>query len=380
MKTTKICMNAMVKNEANTITRMLESCAPYIDYWVVQDNGSTDGTQDIIRNFFAEKNIPGFLYETDWQYPGWNRDHTIQQALSADHGCDWILRMDADEQLIVSEDFDWSILNDTSVTSWNIPADAGDSMYFRTWMWNSKLPWFFAHDKRHECIHLPNVGENFQRVPLPIGFKQLITNDGMTWFKPMKFLNDALELELDKVVSNKVLEDNYHLWYIGKSYSDSYGDSTQFPFGIHHSREYARRAIFYFEMYLNQTHDWYNNQSKQPKFIDDMGFYALHLIGKAYAFLGEYNKSIQHYEYAHTFNPDRNENILDIVELYERLGENEKALSWCMAGLSESRTNPFPKWSFMIENKAYWNTGTYVKDLKTRLESKVKQQYAEPAV
>lgn len=379
MKKTRICMNAMVKNEANTITRMLESCAPHIDYWVVQDNGSTDGTQEIIRNFFAEKNIPGFLYEVDWQYPGWNRDHTLQQALKADHNCDWILRMDADEQLVVAEDFDWSILDDTSVTSWNIPADAGDSMYFRTWLWNAKLPWFFAHDKRHECIHLPEVGENFQRLPLPIGFKQLITNDGMTWFKPMKFLNDALELELDKVISNKVLEDNYHLWYIGKSYSDSYGDSTQFPFGIHHSKEYARRAIFYFEMYLNQTHDWYNNVSKQPKYIDDMGFYALYLMGKAYSFLGENDKAIQHYEYAHTFNPDRNENILDIVELYERLGDNQKALSWCIAGLGENRPNPFPKWAFMIENKAYANTGTHVKELKNRLELKVKQEYSEPA-
>ena len=61
-KKTKIVMNAMVANEARTITRMLESVYPYIDYWVVQDNGSVDGTQDIIRKFFEEKNIPGFLY------------------------------------------------------------------------------------------------------------------------------------------------------------------------------------------------------------------------------------------------------------------------------------------------------------------------------
>jgi len=38
-KKAKIVMNAMVANEARTITRMLESVYPYIDYWVVQDNG-----------------------------------------------------------------------------------------------------------------------------------------------------------------------------------------------------------------------------------------------------------------------------------------------------------------------------------------------------
>ena len=105
-KTTKICLNAMVANEARTITRMLDSCYQYIDYWVIQDNGSTDGTQDIIREYFKEKNIPGFLYEIEWQYPGWNRDHTLQECLKADHGCDWILRMDADERLEVEEDFE----------------------------------------------------------------------------------------------------------------------------------------------------------------------------------------------------------------------------------------------------------------------------------
>ena len=99
-------LNAMVANEARTITRMLESVYQYIDYWVIQDNGSKDGTQDIIRNFFEEKGIPGFLYETEWLFPGFNRDHALQECLKADHGCDWILRMDADERLEVDADFD----------------------------------------------------------------------------------------------------------------------------------------------------------------------------------------------------------------------------------------------------------------------------------
>ena len=58
--TAKFCFNTMVNNESHVIERMLESVYPYIDYWVIQDNGSTDGTQDIIKNFFNEKGIPGF--------------------------------------------------------------------------------------------------------------------------------------------------------------------------------------------------------------------------------------------------------------------------------------------------------------------------------
>ncbi len=58
-KKTKICLNSMVGNEANTITRMLESVAPYIDYYVIQCNGKEDNTKEIIDNFFQEKGIPG---------------------------------------------------------------------------------------------------------------------------------------------------------------------------------------------------------------------------------------------------------------------------------------------------------------------------------
>jgi len=69
-KRTKIVLNAMVGSEAPTILRMLESTAPHIDYYVIQCNGKEDNTKEIIDNFFKEKGIPGFTYETDWNYPG----------------------------------------------------------------------------------------------------------------------------------------------------------------------------------------------------------------------------------------------------------------------------------------------------------------------
>jgi glycosyltransferase involved in cell wall biosynthesis len=162
-KKSKICMSTMVGNEAKTITRMLESVAPYIDYWVIQCNGQDD-TQKIVTEFFQQKNIPGFTYQIEWNFPGWNRDHLLQETLRADHGCDWILRMDADEKLHVDEDFDWSVLENTSVESYNITAEASNTRYFRTWFWNAKLPWFFQHDKRHETIHLPEMGNDAIRI------------------------------------------------------------------------------------------------------------------------------------------------------------------------------------------------------------------------
>ena len=50
-KTIGLCM--IVKNETNVIRQCLESTLPLVDYILVVDTGSTDGTQQMIRGFLA---------------------------------------------------------------------------------------------------------------------------------------------------------------------------------------------------------------------------------------------------------------------------------------------------------------------------------------
>ena len=370
-KKTKIVLNAMVGNEANTITRMLESTAPYIDYYVIQCNGKEDNTQEIIDNFFKDKGIPGFTYTIDWYYPAWNRDHTLQTCLKADHGCDWILRMDADERLHVDEDFDWSVLDDTSVDSYNLCAQNGDLRYFRTWFWNARRPWFFQHDKRHETIHLPEVGENFERRMMPLGFRHLVSQDGFTWAVPRKFLRDALELEIDKVVGDKVLEDYYHLWYIAKSYSDCYGNPNELAFGKMHSDEYARRSIWYYERFLHLTNDWDN--SKTAKKQDEMCYFALIMMAHAHKFIGNVETAIEHYKLSEQFSPMRNEHLLHLMFFLDELGRHQEALEVVNKMMQPERVNPFPGSSFLIEGRAYYNSGTLLSEMKEKLTKKLEE-------
>ena len=49
-----ICLNMIVKDESHIIKNTLEMlCTKFhFDYWVICDTGSTDGTQEIITNFF----------------------------------------------------------------------------------------------------------------------------------------------------------------------------------------------------------------------------------------------------------------------------------------------------------------------------------------
>jgi len=370
-KNTKICLNAMVGNEAKTITRMLESVAPHIDYYVIQCNGKEDNTNEIIETFFKEKGISGFTYFIEWNFPGYNRDHTLQEALKADHGCDWILRMDADERLAVDEDFDWSILDDTNVQSYNIVAEAYDTRYFRTWFWNAKLPWFFQHDKRHETIHLPEIGEDFERKNMPYGFRHLVSQDGFTWAVPRKFLRDALELEIDKVVGNTVLEDSYHLWYIAKSYSDCYGNPNELAFGKKHSDEYARRSIWYFERFFETVHQW--DGSGPATREDEMGYFALIMMSHAIWFIGDKEKALWYLDNAKQFAPERNEHFIYQNSYLEELGRYDEIIKNIDFMVQPDRKNPFPEKSFLIENRAYYDTSNFLIELRERIEKKTKE-------
>lgn len=95
-----ICWNAIVKNEAHIIERCMASMVNELNYWVVVDTGSTDGTQDIIRTFMAQHGIPGELIERPWVNFSHNRSEALQLA---EHKADYILFCDADMALQVND-------------------------------------------------------------------------------------------------------------------------------------------------------------------------------------------------------------------------------------------------------------------------------------
>jgi hypothetical protein len=353
MKNCKICLNVMVGNEAHVITRMLNSCYQYIDYWIIQCNG-TDNTQEIVENFFKEKNIPGYCYNTEWHYPGWNSDDLVKECFKHDHGCDWLLRVDADEQIQVDDDFDWTVLNDTSIQSWDVTAKTDGAIWARNRIWNAKFPWRFKHDKRHECIILPGCGpteEEFQRVILSPKFKHYIINDGKTWVNPTKFLTDAIELENQHVSGGTLLTDPYHFFYIGKSYNDCYGEDV-FPLGYEHQKEYARRCIFYCQQYV----DYMNH-------ANEMTYYAQYLVGNSYKFCQEYDKAIEAYSKCESLCSDRNEHLCGLSECYQILEDYETMFIYTSMLNQPNRKNPYPSRGFLIHNGAYYDTGGYVQYL-----------------
>lgn len=95
-----ICLNMIVKNESHVIERCLASVKNLIDYWIIVDTGSTDGTQEIIKKYLND--IPGELYESPFVDFSTNRNEAM--SLANDKG-DYLLFIDADDRLVIEEDF-----------------------------------------------------------------------------------------------------------------------------------------------------------------------------------------------------------------------------------------------------------------------------------
>jgi glycosyltransferase involved in cell wall biosynthesis len=130
-----ICLSMIVKNEADVITRCLASVLPLIDYWIICDTGSTDGTRDAIRNFFAEHGKPGELHERPWKDFAHNRSEAL--SLSRPHA-DYTLIIDADDVLELSPGFKMPSLKADSYT---IEIQHQELRYPRTQLVRAALPW-----------------------------------------------------------------------------------------------------------------------------------------------------------------------------------------------------------------------------------------------
>jgi glycosyltransferase involved in cell wall biosynthesis len=92
----------IVKNEAKVLPRLIRSVKDYIDYYVIVDTGSTDDTPALIRGEMAEHGIEGEVHERPWVNFGVNRQQALELALAANKA-DWLLFIDADEELGVSD-------------------------------------------------------------------------------------------------------------------------------------------------------------------------------------------------------------------------------------------------------------------------------------
>ena len=81
----------MVKNEADIIAATLAHTLTQVDHVIIADNGSTDGTHDIIASFDVQ-----LIDDPDPAYRQ-SQKMTVLAALAAEAGATWVVPIDADE-------------------------------------------------------------------------------------------------------------------------------------------------------------------------------------------------------------------------------------------------------------------------------------------
>jgi glycosyltransferase involved in cell wall biosynthesis len=199
-----ICLNMIVKNEAHVIKRCLASAKPLIDHWVIVDTGSTDGTQEIIKEFMKE--IPGELYERPWVNFGHNRTEALELARGKG---DYLLFIDADEEFSTEAHFKFPKLTEDSYL---MVIDHGGSRYFRRQLINNRLNWCWK-GVLHEYLDSP-----FAKTEGKIeGIHTIYRSEGARSLDPKKYEKDALVFE--KALLEEPDNERY-MFYLAQSYKD----------------------------------------------------------------------------------------------------------------------------------------------------------------
>ncbi|MER5727317.1 glycosyltransferase [Streptomyces sp. NPDC002138] len=131
-----VCLNMIVKDEAPTIRKCLDSLRPLIDTWVIVDTGSTDGTQDVIRDCFRD--LPGVLHERPWKGFGASRTEAIELARSR---ADYLLFIDADDEMQVEPGFR---MPDLTLDAYQVALHDGPIIHWRPALVSTRLPWRYV--------------------------------------------------------------------------------------------------------------------------------------------------------------------------------------------------------------------------------------------
>lgn len=217
----RICLNMIVKDESAVISRCLTSVLPIIDYWVIVDTGSTDGTQKIIKEFMEKNKIPGELHERPWVNFGHNRNEALK--LAKDKG-DYIFFIDADNTFEYETGFKLSNLDKDFYYA--TLSDAG-TRYGRISLIKNDLNWEWV-GVLHEAVCSPvaKTHATLEKVT------QLVRMDGSRSKDPKKYEKDAAVFEAALIEEPN---NSRYVFYLAQSYQDA----GNYPMAL---KNYEKRA------------------------------------------------------------------------------------------------------------------------------------------
>lgn len=262
-----LCM--IVKNEQENLPRCLESVKDIVDEMIIVDTGSTDETVKIAEEFGAKV----------FHFP-WNGSFSDARNVSLRNaGCDWILLMDADDELEKTQRQEVLSLADKN---------EADAYFFLTVSYLGEKP-------GNEVMNNLNV-------------RLLKNGKGYFFSSPIheQIYSNIMAINPNALILNKDIK-VYHYGYLNKNvlYQDK-----------------RNRNIGILEKELEQN----------PGYV-----FALFNLGNEYFAMGNYLKALEYYEASHEkFDPPQGYSsklILKLANCYMNLGRHDDALRTIDEGL-----------------------------------------------
>jgi glycosyltransferase involved in cell wall biosynthesis len=318
-------LSMIVKNESHVILRALSSISPIIDHWVIVDTGSTDGTQDIIKNFFKEKGIPGELIEIEWKDFSTSRNVALN---AIEPHADFGIWLDADEELIIEPSFDKQKMlskvdKDGNIFhSISIRTVYGKVDYTRKNIWKTNMK-FYWNGPIHELLSSPleTTGD------LGSGLHVIVRPEGSSWGNiKEKYLSHA-----------KILEE--------------YCSTTNDPRWVFYTAQSYRDASEW-----DKSIEWYTKRAQMKEGFYEEIFISRFMIAKLSEAAGKSkNECSILYQEAHGSDPNnlRGEAIKSLIQMYHRHQDWENSYVFSLYGLRYNRANPYPNRILFLDKGLY---------------------------
>jgi len=223
VKSIGLCM--IVKNEAHVIARCLDSARPLIDFVVVVDTGSTDGTPEVVSRYLAEKELPGEVVHEPWRDFAYNRNVAVRR-LREHLEIDYAMMLDADQILAYDADFVLErFKKKLRYDVYDLPLVNGREVVLVPRLAKNTLDIFFKSEL-HEYPVLLSCSSR-QRAK---GIRVIEMGDGGRSRNPDKYRDDAALLEKLLLKETEPQLVARHKYYLGESYRQCGEDEKAIQF------------------------------------------------------------------------------------------------------------------------------------------------------
>ena len=292
-----LCM--IVKDEAQVITRALDSVRSFVDHIFICDTGSADLTKDIIELYLTENKLSGKVVSTQWKDFGHNRTECFDLAKDYFPDSDYLMTLDADEIIVP-----WNKvpLDNKHVDA--LPVLEGDTLYVKTCygpmeysratLFKASLPWKWVG-----VIHEYATCEEATHANTIANICNLPSTDGARSKNPDKYIDDAKLIEKDL---ERDPENSRSWFYLAQSYGDAHKPELAVS-AIENAIKYTTWGEEKFDALLKKAH--YKRQAGVP-FSEVVGDYLCayqqcpHRVEPLYYIISHY-RAIGDYETASLF-------------------------------------------------------------------------------